>query len=245
MSKTEIGYRSLFEKNLSLVGVMPSNILVDFERGLINSTKFVFTSSDVFGCNFHFGQIIWRKIQNLGLGTFYKEFTWQRKTIRRCFQLAFIPCNLILREFEKILFDVNESNNDENILNFLLYFRRQFIGGDINQEPSYEKIFWSCYQRVINSIPRTTNSLEGWHRQLNSSFNRSHLNLASFVNVLAREEQRIFVKLTQIKFGNYIEVVTSDFKKEYELKVVCENFYEFDLKNFLKLIDRLISFKTE
>ncbi len=108
-----------------------------------------------------------------------------------------MPVNEVLMEFEKI------------------YFGKQFIAGDQNPDPVYSINLWNCYYRVINSIPRTTNTLEDWHRGLNSSFNRALPNLAAFITVLSRDEQRIFVNMTQIKVGNYYEVNNMDFKKEY------------------------------
>ncbi len=245
VNKTEAGYCLLFEKIKSLVGGEPSNIMIDFEKGLLNSVKLTFTLSDVFGCNFHLGQIIWRKIQNLGLAGVYKGETWQLKILRRCFLLAFCPIDNVFIEFEKIEHDSKDQENDLKINNFLIYFRKQFIASGVSPEPVYEIKFWSCYYRVVNEIPRTTNSLEGWHRQLNNSFNHPHPNFAAFVNVLCREEQRIFFRLTQIKNGNYIDVVCTNLKKEYELKLVCKNFKEFKIECFFKLIDDLVSFKIE
>ncbi len=149
---------------------------MDFEKGLINLTKSVFQETEVFGCNFHFGQMIWKKIQGFGLSTIYKGTkSWQRGVIKKCFHLAFIPEEQVLMEFEKISFEVSKQENNENILLFLIYFRKQFVAGDVSTNPAYDVKFWSCYKRVLNSIPRTTNSLEGWHRQLNSSFNSATL----------------------------------------------------------------------
>lgn len=50
----------------------PKYIIIGFEKVLINSIK-TFTTSSVFGCNFNFGQIIWRRIQSKGLTNSYRE----------------------------------------------------------------------------------------------------------------------------------------------------------------------------
>ncbi len=55
----------------------------------------------------------------------------------------------------------------------------------------------------------------------------------------------MYFRLTQIRNDNYIIVVCSNFKKEYELKLVCKNFKEFEIECFLKLIDELVTFKIE
>ncbi len=141
------------------------------------------------------------------------------KKIKRCFFLAFIPINKVLMEFEKI------------------YFRKQFIAGDQNPDSVYSINYRNCYYRVINLIPRITNTLEGWHRGLKNPFNRAHSNLDAFITILSREEQRIFVKMTQIKAGNYYKVNIINFNKEYLFKKICENFEEFERVISLKIID--------
>ncbi len=67
-------------------------------------------------------------------------------------------------EFEKISFEVSIQENNDNILIFLIYFKKQFVAGDVSTNPSYNVKFLSCYKWVLNFIPRTTNSFEGWHR---------------------------------------------------------------------------------
>ncbi len=99
------------------------------------------------------------------------------------------------------------------INNFLIYFRKQFIAGNETPHPSNEISFWNCHFRVINCIPRTTNTLEGWHMGLNDSFNRAHPNLVAFLVVLAPEEQRIFVKKTQMDAGNIFLSMTWTLKR--------------------------------
>ncbi len=51
--------------------------------------------------------------------------------------------------------------------------------------------------------------------------------------------------MTQIKSGSYIEVTLTDATKELQMKIVCENFYEFKINCYFKLIDTLICFKNK
>ncbi len=246
ITKAELGYCNLFEKLLEMINnYEPKQIIIDFERGLINSIATSFPSSKVYGCNFHFGQMIWRRIHGSGLSGVYKSQTWQRGIIRKCFHLAFIPVSHVLMEFERICHEASTNVEDESLLNFLIYFRKNFVAGEERPEPAFNVSFWSCYDRVISSVQRTTNTLEGWHRALNSSFNRSHPNLAAFVEVLRREEQRMYFNLTQIKNGLFLDPTEIDFKKEYHLKILCGNFKNFNIDSFFKLIDKLMTFKTE
>ncbi|KAF7694780.1 hypothetical protein CDIK_1938 [Cucumispora dikerogammari] len=72
-SKTEQNYVLAFNKFTELTQTLPINIIIDFEKTLLNSIKSAFSNTKFFGCNFHFGQMIWRRIQLEGLVTLYKE----------------------------------------------------------------------------------------------------------------------------------------------------------------------------
>ncbi len=134
-------------------------------------------------------------------------------------------------EFEKITLDANKFYRNERIVTFMIYLRKQFIAGDNQLEPAYPIKFWSCYERIHGSILRTMNSLKGWHQQLNSSFNSAHPNLAVFLEILCREEQRAFVKMTQIKFGNYIDIQLL-ISERNKIEGFNSNFNEFDIDNY-------------
>ncbi|GFR13625.1 MULE domain-containing protein [Trichonephila clavata] len=51
----------------------PDIIKLDFEAAAINSCMLEFPSSTISGCNFHFNQCLWRKIQEMGLIKEYKR----------------------------------------------------------------------------------------------------------------------------------------------------------------------------
>ncbi len=127
---------------------------------------------------------------------------------------------------------------------FLEYFRKQFISANDATSVGYNVSFWSCFQRVIHSIPKTSNALESWHHALNNFFSQAHPNIAAFINTLSVIEQTNYIKMIQSKNGN-LEVSERDFKKEEELRVICLHYNEFDIEKFLKVIEKLTGFKTE
>jgi hypothetical protein len=45
----------------------PRFITIDFERGAIGALKNIFPNALIKGCNFHFNQCLFKKIQELGL----------------------------------------------------------------------------------------------------------------------------------------------------------------------------------
>ena len=97
--------------------------------------------------------------------------------------------------------------------NFLRYFEENYINGKNDQEPAYAIAFWSTYERVLQEIPRTTNSLEAWHRHINRLTVNAHPNIARFIEVMKQEENSTTFQLTRLFNGIEIETSSSDFKK--------------------------------
>ena len=67
-TKNKYSYNKLFEwlsKVIKEEVIKEKNIILDFERASMNALKKFFTSSKLFGCNFHLGQIVWRRVQNM------------------------------------------------------------------------------------------------------------------------------------------------------------------------------------
>lgn len=100
----------------------------------------MFSESDVFGCNFHFSQTIWRRIQFLRAVSCYKKNTEFKKTMIRCIILCFYPHEEVFLEF-KIITVQEFAEKEAVILNdFFAYFEKYYIGkyeNDNFYEPHY------------------------------------------------------------------------------------------------------------
>ena len=71
-NKTKSIYTLLFNelRNIALQNDLilnPKTITVDYEKAAIGALKNIFPNSKIKGCNFHFNQCIFRKIQEIGL----------------------------------------------------------------------------------------------------------------------------------------------------------------------------------
>ena len=51
----------------------PAKLQLDFETAALKAIAEVFPTAEVKGCMFHFTQAVWKKVQRLGLQTYYKS----------------------------------------------------------------------------------------------------------------------------------------------------------------------------
>jgi len=75
---------------------------------------------------FHFGQCIWRKIQDVGLKTKYQEDKSFHLNVKKLLALSFVPVVDVVKAYEIICNDF--SDDDNAIDDFLGYFEKTWIG---------------------------------------------------------------------------------------------------------------------
>ena len=166
-NKTETVYTRIFstlkEHNSNLD---PNTIMVDYEKAAINALSTTFPCTEIQGCYFHFGQAIWRHIQALGLQQRYKneeEFSICMKQFRA---LAFLPIEDVILIYEEYVNSLCDELIDY-LSDFLLYFEKTWVGIEHHgrrRRPLYPIALWNVRDRVERVLPRTNNSVEGWHR---------------------------------------------------------------------------------
>lgn len=239
--KSEIAYDEIFNKLKKLCDIKVENIIIDFELALKNAISNNFPSTNVFGCSFHYGQMIWRAIQSLGLNNAYRNDKTFKKTIKNIINLSFVPPNSVKKEYERLM---NNCSEEFKILakNFILYFTKNFIGTE-STEPRYKIMFWNCHGRILKNIPRTTNCLEAWHRTLNFNCVVSHLNLGKFIEILIQENEKIRINLIQSK--KFIDLAKKKLEKEEKLKVACLNFHLYEYEEFYDILYKINDWENE
>lgn len=131
---------------------------------MLQALKNIFPNSEIKGCNFHFNQCIWRKVQELGLVKEYTTNDEVKMHVRMLAALAYIPPNSVDEGFTKIM---ENSPVTEDIIKFNDYMVEQWI-----DNPNVEYI-WNCYRERH----RTTNVLESWHSAFNRHMRKSHPNI--------------------------------------------------------------------
>jgi hypothetical protein len=91
-------------------------------------------------------------------------------------------------------------------------------------DPIFKIDFWSCYDRVIFDIPRSTNAVEGWHRALNNSTSVPHINIAELIEIIRNVVEKVRVDLLQVQSGNTMLLSERNFKKEEKLRAVVKSY---------------------
>ncbi|KAG0440053.1 hypothetical protein DMUE_2021 [Dictyocoela muelleri] len=62
----------------------------------------VFSDSSFYGCFFHFTQLLFRKIQQMGYSSEYRNNSSTREVFRMIVALAFVPFENLIIEYNKL-----------------------------------------------------------------------------------------------------------------------------------------------
>jgi len=166
----------------------PSEIYVDFEIGIHNAIKEVWTDVRIKGCRFHLGQSWWRTIQKLGLSKEYKSDSEKSRYLKYFFGLSFLNENDVVQCFTEDLMAIKPCD-DEKIDSFTDYILNNYVDNDVAQFPP--KV-WSDFSATTN---RTTNSCESFHAKLNAFFHSGHPNIFILVDTLLGIQSDTYIKL--------------------------------------------------
>jgi len=126
------------------------NIVMDFEHAVWKSVKEIFPNVHIQGCLFHWTQSLYRKIQDIGLQTFYHEKKDVFLFCRKLMALPFLPAELIEKTFD----EMNHPDCAPQLKELLKYLDDQWI-----RNPHFPIKNWSIFFKEF----RTNNDVEGWH----------------------------------------------------------------------------------
>lgn len=165
----------------------PRFILTDFEKAAIRACKDEFDSAQHHGCFFHFGQIVFRAVEQHGLRTKFGTSAVFASQIRKLIALAFLKPDEIEDAFEEL----EDSMPDTIKVNdFLTFFKKNYIINQIGRRRKaavYPPSFWSVTDLVDKELPRTQNSVEAWHRRFKSNIGGAHPGVLTLIESLREE----------------------------------------------------------
>ncbi|CAL2032178.1 unnamed protein product [Caenorhabditis brenneri] len=162
---------------------------LDFELGIKNAFEEAFPNTLVHGCFFHLLKAWSKHAEDLKVldqftSGIYQDF-WAYLKVLPFVDDIFIKLyfDLILETLPQALMpEMNCKIWKKNMqllyfLAFINYLEKFYIGTTVS-EARYPPKMWSCSLLSVNSIHRTTNTVECWHRLLRTVVHK-HNNLAS------------------------------------------------------------------
>ena len=203
-SKTEATYtkffKELFIRLENLGNRNPDDILVNFERAVINSMHNLNPQIEAKGHFFQFSSNVWKRIQNIGLHQRYKSDEELALHLRMLCAIAFLPAADVIQGFEELVDEIRNIYNNEvdELDNFIRRFRRNAP----RRPPSFAVDLWNMFNRTENELPRTKNSVEERHPSFQAHVSSCHPVFWRFLDILRNEESLIRVSITQHLAGH-------------------------------------------
>jgi hypothetical protein len=162
--------------------LQPQIAITDFELAAMNAFTSIF-NPQIHGCHFHFGQCIWRKVQEYGYAGRYNNEPEYAMHIRMLVALAYVPNDDKVRVYEELV----ELHTFPEVDQLLNYFEDTFLGRR-RAGALFSSDIWDCYQAVRDNTPRTNNAVEGWHNAFARSVQIAHPTLPRLVVKLQKEQ---------------------------------------------------------
>ena len=75
------------------------------------------------------------------------------------------------------------------------------IVGDRRTKPLFPPQLWNVYDRVVRNLPRSNNSIEGWHQAFNRRVSMKHPTLTKLANCILREQSHFELDIERIRVG--------------------------------------------
>ncbi|XP_022171031.1 uncharacterized protein LOC111034225 [Myzus persicae] len=214
-NKKEDTYKRMFLALIFLKPQLnPKSMMFDFEKAAMNASKYVFPSINIKGCFFHLTQSIWRHVQSNGLQVRYTNDSNFALELRKLAALAYVPENNVISAFESLLDSEFYRENEESLSGLINYFEDTWIGRPCRRArraPLFSINVWNCYALLKYDIPRTNNSVEGWHNCFSSMLSSRHPSIWIFIDSLKKEES-----LNRLKVEQYIAGIKPPKKKKYK-----------------------------
>ena len=201
-NKTEATYKKMWEQvQLLCPHANPHEILMDYEKAEISSFERTWPSSVVKGCFFHLTHNVWRKVPAEGMQVQYSQ---DEELTIRIRMMAFAAPHEVCDLFAEVAAQLPTQETD----GLIQYFERTYIGctlpGGAYQRALFPIGMWNHHFDNAYGFPRTTNSVEAWHRSFNVTVGCQHPNIWKFLAALKREQGLVEVRQAKYIAGEKV-----------------------------------------
>ena len=121
--------------------------------------------------------------------------------------IAFVDIPDVLQAFYDLETEIRNDYGNQNGVDAVLdYFEDTYIGrqrrGRPRDRPMFPIELWNMYERTLEELPRTNNSIEGWHNRFNGNCDGSHPTLWKLLKSFKREESLVRAEIFQLIGGH-------------------------------------------
>lgn len=143
-----------------------------------------------------------RSIQSNGLKQRYETDADFALSLKMLSALAFVPVHAVIRAFEELCDSDVIPLEAQPVVD---YMEDTWIGRPdrrlVRRPPQFPHEMWNVYQAVLEDLPKTNNSVEGWHRGFEAQLTSYHPNIWKFVECIKREQTLSNAKIEQYLAG--------------------------------------------
>ena len=143
-----------------------------FGSAVWKASREVLPNVEMRGCAFHWGQAVWRHLQQFGLQTAYNTDTSFHSYCHQLLALPCLPWELIGITLKDMTFEAT-TDAQQQLCSYI-----RWIDSTVRPPAS-----WSIFNRRI----RSNNDVGGWHRRLNMKAASGQLNMYLLIELLASE----------------------------------------------------------
>ena len=110
-----------------------------------------------------------------------------------------------------------------------MYFEKTYIGRHMTNSPFvFPPLFpievWNNHLMVHQGLPRTTNTIEAWHRSFSSHMSCFHPSIWKFLDVLKKEQDLVEVKQAFCTIGRSPSKRKNHADREKALENLVDNY---------------------
>lgn len=87
-------------------------------------------------------------------------------------------------------FEIVKLQSPSRFASIISYYESNYVGRlkkGVRAKPRFAIKYWNVFNRVQDSLPRTTNAVEGWHRKL-GAYGNKHLSVMKVLDMFRQEE---------------------------------------------------------
>jgi hypothetical protein len=210
-SKSRECYERLFQDLIDFgneqdLHLQPRFILTDFEQAAINASCIKFPSAQNKGCLFHLAQSVYRKIQATGFAIRYGTDENFSLVIRQIPALAFLNPADIPAAFDRLKDEI-----PAEAVGVVQWFEDNYVHGRarrtlrngtiVRDTPMFPPRLWSVANNLEYALPRTTNSVEAWHRRWEVLVGRDCVGLFKLIKEMQKEQSKVELDMEMVLRG--------------------------------------------